>query len=280
MTDEKIYFLLNRLIDILGASYSIEKVLNMLINGLSITIDTEILELLKDLSKEEIVTELMDLASDRNVLTELQDTPELKDYITEILVEISRKEIRIEVLVEEPSMKNLLEIILPKILPIGYKLNDNCFIRPHQGKSDLQKSIPKKVIAYENFSKEVKLIVVHDQDSNDCIKLKNELLNLVKKQNEDQSCLIRIACKELENWYLGDMQSIEKVYTTFKASKFENKARYRDPDKVGGAYELQKLIKGFSKGLASKEIPKFMDISNNNSPSFRHLISGVQNFLK
>jgi len=279
MTDDKIYFLLKRLMDILGSTDSLENVLNILINSLSITTDADMLELLKDLTKEEVISELMDLASDKDIFAELKETPELKEYVEGILIEISRKEMRIEVLVEEPSMKNFLEIIFPKILPPGFELNNNCFIHPHQGKSDLQKSIPKKVLAYKRFPQKVKLIIIHDQDSNDCVILKNDLLNLVRSQNKNQPCLIRIACKELENWYLGGMQSIEKVYSTFKASKFNNKAKYRNPDNVFGAHELQQLVKDFSKGFASKQIPKYMDLENNSSPSFNHLISGVQNFL-
>lgn len=279
MTEDKIYFLLKRLIDILGTTDSLENVLKILTHSLSISTDADMLELLNDLTKEEVIYELMDLASDRNIFVALKETPELKEYVEKILIEISRKEMRIEVLVEEPSMKNFLEIIFPKILPPGFELNNNCFIHPHQGKSDLQKSIPKKVLAYKRFPQKVKLIVVHDQDSNDCLILKNDLLDLVKSQNKNQPCLIRIACKELENWYLGSLHSIEKVYPMFKASKFTNKAKYRNPDNIFGAPELQMLIKNFSKGFASKQIPKYMDLENNNSPSFNHLISGVQNFL-
>lgn len=265
--------------DILETTNSLQSVVDILIHSLSITTDAEMLELLTNSTREEIISELMDLASGRDILAKLKENPKLEKYVEEILVEISRKEIRIEVLVEEPSMKNFLEVILPKILPFGFELNNNCFIHPHQGKSDLQKSIPKKILAYKRFPKKVKLIVVHDQDSNNCVTLKNDLLNLVKSQNKDQPCLIRIACKELENWYLGSMPAIEKVYPKFKASRFTHKAKYRNPDNVFGAPELQMLIKDFSKGFASKEIPKHIDLENNNSPSFNHLISGVRNFL-
>ncbi len=57
----------------------------------------------------------------------------------------------VEILVEERSMEIFLRVILPELLPNPYVLDQNCFIRPHQGKSDLQKSIPKKVQAFKNF---------------------------------------------------------------------------------------------------------------------------------
>lgn len=185
----------------------------------------------------------------------------------------------IEILVEEPSMENVLNILLPQILPEGYTLGVNCFVRPHQGKSDLQKSIPKKVQAYQNFPQQVLLIVIHDQDSNDCILLKENLIQIITQINPNQPYLIRIACKELENWYLGDMPAIEQVYPKFKASKHQNKAKYRNPDHTFGAHELEQQIKTFTKGFASKSIPLHMDITTNNSPSFNQLVTGIQQFL-
>jgi hypothetical protein len=41
--------------------------------------------------------------------------------------------IRLEFLLEERSMENVLKIILPKILPSGYRLNENYFLHPHSG---------------------------------------------------------------------------------------------------------------------------------------------------
>jgi Domain of unknown function (DUF4276) len=123
---------------------------------------------------------------------------------------------RIEFLLEEASMENLLIEILPKILPSGYTLNENCFLRPHNGKSDLRKSIPKKVKAFSNNA-ETKIIILHDQDNNDCRKLKKEIQELCNL-NGNCPVLIRIVCRELEAWYWGDLDAIQKVYPNFKAA--------------------------------------------------------------
>ncbi len=87
---------------------------------------------------------------------------------------------QIEILVEEPSMKNFLELILPKILPSDFILNENCFIRVHEGKQHLLKSIPQKIRAYNHWHMPVKVIIVHDKDSNNCIELKQKIKSLVK----------------------------------------------------------------------------------------------------
>lgn len=185
----------------------------------------------------------------------------------------------IEILVEEPSMKNFLSGILPHILPDGYKLNHNCFIREHQGKQDLKKSIPKKVRAYQHLSKPVKVVIIHDQDSADCKILKEELRNLVVSNSRVPS-LIRIACRELEAWYIGDMDALESVYPIFKADKYRRWAKFRNPDICNASNELEQIISTFQKGIASKEITKYLDLENNKSESFNQFISGIKGFLK
>lgn len=184
----------------------------------------------------------------------------------------------IEILLEESSMENFLREVLPKILPKNYVLDENCFLRPHNGKSDLKKSIPNKVKVFSNYFEPVKLIIIHDQDSNNCKLLKKSLTELCKS-NGDCPTLIRIACKELESWYLGDMDAVEKVYPKFKAKNFKRIAKFRNPDLLQASQELKILIPEFQKGFASKNISKFISIEESTSSSFKHLISGIKKFL-
>lgn len=186
--------------------------------------------------------------------------------------------IQIEILVEEPSMEAFLRGILPTILPEGIALDENCFIRAHEGKSHLQKEIPKKVKAYQHFNTPVKVIVIQDQDSNDCKALKQKLSQMVS-ENSPLPYLVRIACRELEAWYLGDMDAISKVYPSFKAEKFRNVAKFRDPDACNAADELCKIIPNFQKSTAAREMPSHMDFSQNRSTSFQHLRLGLTKFL-
>ncbi len=178
---------------------------------------------------------------------------------------------------EEPSAGNFLRVILPKILPEDYALDINCFIRTHEGKNDLQKSIKNKIKAWPHWGRPVKVLVIHDQDANDCEQLKSSLLDLFK--GTPTPAVIRIACRELENWYLGDLDAVEAVYPATKASSLKAKAKYRNPDNLSGANEMRLLTSDFSKSHASKTIPKHMNINNNNSASFNHLISGVQKLI-
>lgn len=185
----------------------------------------------------------------------------------------------IQILTEEPSMAFFLRGLLPKILPVDYKLDINCFIHPHEGKSHLKKSIPRKIRAYPRYGYPIKVLIIHDQDSNDCTALKRELIALSTSLVPIPT-VIRIACKELENWYLGDLTAIESVYPETNARNYIGKAKYRNPDSVFGVLELERMTRNFSKTHASREIPKYMDIKSNNSNSFNQLIFGLEKLIR
>ena len=51
---------------------------------------------------------------------------------------------RIEILVEEPSMKEFLGILLPKVIQEPWILNENYFIRAFEGKNDYKKIFLQK----------------------------------------------------------------------------------------------------------------------------------------
>ena len=179
-------------------------------------------------------------------------------------------------LLEEPSMKNVLEIILPKLIPehISY------ICIPHQGKQDLCKSIPKKITAFR-FKPETKFIIVHDQDSHDCIKLKSELLEICQN-TENQNILIRIICHELESWFLGDLAAVEKAYVLKpqSLSHKQNKSKFRNPDQLNSAKEeLRKLVTEYYPGTHSKAIAPYLSLTENKSRSFQIFLDGIKKIL-
>ena len=176
---------------------------------------------------------------------------------------------RLVFMVEERSMKEMLEGILPKILPEDY---ERPLIIPHNGKHDLTKSIPIKLRAWQKSND--KFIIVHDQDNNDCIQLKSELISLCDKSRNEH--LIRIVCTELESWYFGDLKAVslayEKDYTPLAA-----KRKYRTPDIIKNAkIELRKIIPAYQPIDGAKRISMYMDVNNNTSHSFNVFVNGVK----
>ena len=101
-------------------------------------------------------------------------------------------------------MKAFLEGFLPRILPPEQSFR----LIPHEGKSDLEKSLPRKLRTWREPG--ARFIVVRDQDRADCVQVKAGLRALCDGTGRD--VLIRIACRELEAWYLADLSAVDKAY--------------------------------------------------------------------
>jgi len=183
-------------------------------------------------------------------------------------------------LLEERSMRIVLEEILPKLIP-----DDITYICiTHQSKQDLAKSIPKKIKAFQ-LSPSTEFVIVHDQDSHDCKKLKTELLEICQTVGKPD-VMIRIICHELESWFLGDLAAVEKAYNLKpdRLSRKQNQNKFRDPDRLNSAKEeLKKLLlpeqKVYYPGTHSKEIAPNLSLTDNKSRSFKIFCEGIQKIL-
>lgn len=175
-------------------------------------------------------------------------------------------------------MAEFLRILLPRLLPAGWKVDDNVFIRKHQGKSDLKKSIPIKLKAFSHWHEPIGFIIMQDQDSNDCRKLKQELSDLCSTCN-NIPVLIRIVCRELESWYLGDMNAIQQAYPSFKAKAYSGKSKFRKPDVCNAKDELKKILPNYQETSAARTIAPHIRIENNHSESLHQFVTGLSLFI-
>ncbi len=176
---------------------------------------------------------------------------------------------KIVFLLEEPSMKELLDILLPRLLP-----PDVSFMNvPHEGKSDLEKSIPRKLRGWREPG--VRFIIVRDQDGADCYMLKENLLRVCKEAGRDDS-LVRIVCNELESWFLGDLTAVAGAYNKASIARLQVKRKYRNPDSIANAAEeLKKLVPAYQRLQGAKKIAGHIDIDRNHSISFHVFIEGI-----
>lgn len=190
---------------------------------------------------------------------------------------------RLEILVEESSVAEVLNVILPKVLPDGWTLNENCFVRPHEGKQDLQQSIPRKIRAASKKDITTGFIILQDQDSNDCRVLKSQLVDLCENAQQGNKAVpykVRIVCHELEAWYLGDMDAIEQVFPRFHAANYRGKKKFRQPDDCNNPkQELKKIVGDYPQIATARAIAPHLDIEDNRSPSFRCFVSGVRSMV-
>lgn len=83
-------------------------------------------------------------------------------------------------------MKVLLDGLLPRLVP---GLQFLCV--PHEGKQDLEKSVPRKLRAWREPG--VRFVVLRDKDGGDCRELKRKLVSLCEAGGYPNT-LVRIAC--------------------------------------------------------------------------------------
>lgn len=174
-------------------------------------------------------------------------------------------------LLEEESAAEMLKGLLPRILPTGIIPRFITF----EGKQDMEKQLTKRIRGYHNPL--ARFVVLRDQDSNpDCKAVKARLVGLCLASGRSDA-LVRIACRELESFYLADLAAVERGLSLGGLAHQQEVKKFRSPDFLGSpAHELKKLTKGcYQKVGGSRDIAPYLDLDNSRSPSFRNLITGI-----
>ena len=172
-------------------------------------------------------------------------------------------------LVEEVSMADFLEELLPRLVP---GLAFLCV--SHDGKSDLEKSLATKLRSWK--TPHVRFVVLRDQDSEDCHAVKEKLNDLCARGSRPDS-LARVVCRELEAWYVGDVDALAEAYpdAARRIRTGLGKQRFRDPDNVAQpAKALAQLIPTFQKRIAARAMGKLLS-RDNRSRSYQVFLAGV-----
>lgn len=177
-------------------------------------------------------------------------------------------------LLEETSIVELLKTIVPSLVPEQVQ----CRYIPHEGKSDLEKSIPRKLRAWNTPG--VQFVVVRDKDQGDCHTVKDRLIELCN-QGRRPNTLIRIVCHHVESWYLGDLAAVERAFVLKGIAQRQDQQKFREPDSLSNAeQELRRLVPQYQKIAGSREIAPHLDIDNNRSHSFGVFLSGVRGLFE
>lgn len=169
-------------------------------------------------------------------------------------------------------MKVFLEALLPRLFP---ELNFLCI--PHEGKSDLEKSIPRKLRAWTEPG--VRFCVLRDIDEGDCRTLKRKLRDLCRTAGREET-LVRIACQELEAWYFGASERIADAFQAEQMRGIHRKARFRDPDALPDpASTLADLVPDFQKISGARRLGAVLT-RENSSRSFQVFLAGVERLAR
>lgn len=124
---------------------------------------------------------------------------------------------------EEPSAKEMLIGVLPRLLPENIQVRYIVF----QGKQDLEKNLRRKLHGWR--VPDSVFVVMRDQDSGDCRAIKAKLADLCREAGQD-GVLVRVACRELESFYLGDLAAVEQGLGLKGLKMHQQGRKFREPD--------------------------------------------------
>ena len=116
--------------------------------------------------------------------------------------------------------------------------------------------------------------------------MKQQINDIIKDKCKSPY-LIRIICRELEAWFLGDMNAIQRAYPRFEPSKYQNSSKFRDVDIIHSPNErLKEIIPDYEKldnlpkNEVAERIAPYLTIDNeftfNKSPSFQNTLNAIQ----
>jgi hypothetical protein len=178
---------------------------------------------------------------------------------------------RLVFFLEEPSAGYMLDGVLPRLLPD----NVSYLWVPFDGKQDLEKQLPRKLKGWLH-TEDTRFIILRDQDGGDCKKIKARLHDICVQAGKPD-VLIRIACRELESFYLGDLHAVGKGFNKPRLAETQNSRKFRNPDGLGNPIqELERLVPEYEKGSGSRVISPHLNLETNYSCSFRALITGIK----
>ena len=208
-----------------------------------------------------------------------------------------------KVLVEDPSGQITLERIMEKIL-VSNDTEHSWQIHPYKGKGHLPNNPyaapdPKNRQLLNNLPSTLRglgkslddsscVVVVVDLDNDDCLKFKQDLLNVLNTCNPRPKTLFRIAIEEVEAWLLGDRPAITVAYPNARTSILNRYAQdsicgtwemLADAIHPGGSNSLKQSgypVAGAAKCEWARNIAPCMDVENNQSKSFQVFRDGVR----
>ena len=181
--------------------------------------------------------------------------------------------VKLVFLVEERSMADLLEHLLPRLFP---EIQFQCI--PHEGKRDLAKSVPRKLRAWREPG--VRFVVMRDQNGADCRQVKAQLVELCQRAGRDD-VLVRVVCRELEAWYIGDPEALVRAFPHAgeRVQRELRRRRFRNPDEVvNPSAAVAEFIPDFQKRRGARRMAEFLS-RDNRSRSFQVFLEGVEGLV-
>lgn len=172
-------------------------------------------------------------------------------------------------LLEEPSARDLLTGLLPRLLPERVHVHYLVF----EGKQDLEGQIVRKLRGWR--MPDSAFVVLRDQDAAECRAVRARLVKLVEESRRTPS-LVRVACRDLESWIVGDWHAVAEAFERPGLAGLARKEPYREPDTLVRPVEtLRKHIPDYQKRDGARRVGGLLDPQRNQSKSFRAFCTGL-----
>jgi len=177
------------------------------------------------------------------------------------------------ILLEEPSARDLLEGLLPRLLPAEIHVQYLVF----EGKQDLERQLVRKMRGW--LVPDSAFLVLRDQDAGDCRLVKQRMTSLVEESGRVPA-LVRVACHDLEAWIVGDWKAVADAFDKPALAGQSVKKEYRDPDLLVRPVEALRIhLPEYQKRDGARRVGRHLAVERNQSASFRAFCSGVKKLV-
>lgn len=176
------------------------------------------------------------------------------------------------VFTEEPSMKEALKVILPKlgVAPGAFK------VIAFQGVGNLENGLENQLRALDDPNS--RFLILRDNDRGDCKSRKARLLGMVSRAGRSERTKVRIVCEMLEAWFIADTNALNRSGLLSRDVPVRlarcNPDMLDDPKKA-----LSRLRAGYNEISGAKAIAPHLDLTNTRSASFKHTIQAIKDLM-
>ncbi len=180
---------------------------------------------------------------------------------------------RVILLLEEPSMKTLLDTLLPRLFS-GWVAGRHFLCVAHEGKSDLDHSIRIKLRAWREPG--VRFVILRDNDNAGCVDLKARFTALCAQHGRPDT-LVRLVCQELESWYIGDLCALAEAFDNPKLDVPALHKRFAQPDNwQKPSVQVRRLVPSFQKIGGARAMATCLREGENLSHSFHIFVDSLR----
>lgn len=176
-------------------------------------------------------------------------------------------------LLEEPSARELLRGVLPRLLPVDVE----AYFLVFEGKQDLEKQLVRKIRDWQKPNSV--FVVLRDQDAAECRVVRDRLRDIAAGSGRGP-VLVRVACREIESWLVGDWEAVAEAFERPHLAAQANKAVFREPDTLVRPVEsLQRFLPDYQKRSGARRVGPLLVPGRNRSRSFQAFCAGIRKLV-